>query len=384
MACRKCFDGCARVQDGAWRLIHNPGYWGSSVPTTLVLGFSKGQTQNSAAISAPFDAVAFSGMRSRLAAALVAVGVMHPDRALDPDSLFRADATEFGFASLIRCSLLMRDKDAWVGTGRILPRAAGSRWAGEVITSCIQQHLSPLPASTSRVLLLGTTAVYVSAVTSVIARLYADFHQINPVAFRAGGVVWAFVSHPSGANGHFDAWLTDDPSSSLGQKREWARLALSGRSDPPQARSVTVKREKSRTGSSLSKAASDKGNKMKKLLHANPEARSKLVERAEKYLYDNLELISSTAKVAGFRLAGGRELLLLRGGNTLRVVTKPLPLSAGLDAPRLYPPTAPRNSNFKSCAPTLAEGFPAAQWTLQDFDQLPRLLKAANGKAVTR
>ena len=116
---------------------------------------------------------------------------------------------------------------------------------------------------------------------------------------------------------------------------------------------------------------------MKKLLHSKPEPRSKLVAQAEKFLYEKFDLINSTAKVAGFRLPGGRELLLLRGGNSLRVLTKPIPTIPELAAPVLYPPGRSRNSNFASCAPTLGPAYAAAHWKLESFDQFNILLKGA-------
>lgn len=224
LACRRCFDGAT---DPNWRLVHNPGYWGAAAPEVLVLGFSKGVTQNTAAIASPFESVAFAGMRSRLVAALVAVGVLAPRRAADPDQLFRRDEAELGFASLIRCSLLMRSKDDWVGSGTIMPKAVRSIWPGRVVSNCVSQHLVPLPGSVTRVVLLGITPAYIASVTRTIAAVYPDLVPINPVAFNAGGVVWAFCSHPSGLNGHFNKWLREDASGPLGRKREWARSALS-------------------------------------------------------------------------------------------------------------------------------------------------------------
>lgn len=42
-ACRACHAPGLDVRvEGGWHLRANPGYWGTSVPKTLVLGFSKG------------------------------------------------------------------------------------------------------------------------------------------------------------------------------------------------------------------------------------------------------------------------------------------------------------------------------------------------------
>lgn len=48
--CRACHAPGLDVRVvGDWHLRANPGYWGSSAPETLVLGFSKGATQIGAA-----------------------------------------------------------------------------------------------------------------------------------------------------------------------------------------------------------------------------------------------------------------------------------------------------------------------------------------------
>src|SRR5690348_13165688 len=46
IACRRCFAGTDEVLTlGKWRVVNDPGAWGSATPTVLVLGFSKGFTQ---------------------------------------------------------------------------------------------------------------------------------------------------------------------------------------------------------------------------------------------------------------------------------------------------------------------------------------------------
>ena len=61
---------------GEWRIDNNPGYWGSSAPEILVLGFSKGTNQRS---TLPFDRIAFNGARENLREILTALRFAAPE-----------------------------------------------------------------------------------------------------------------------------------------------------------------------------------------------------------------------------------------------------------------------------------------------------------------
>ena len=109
IACTKCFAACNdRIREfGDWRVINDPGAWGSSDPEVLVLGFSKGSTQAEAYVSHKFDDVAFhhstGQTRRRLAGVLDVLGLVRQDTEID--ELFTNAEKDFAFGSLVRCSL---------------------------------------------------------------------------------------------------------------------------------------------------------------------------------------------------------------------------------------------------------------------------------------
>jgi hypothetical protein len=76
--CTKCFADCTRPQKtNGWQLVNDPGYWGAADPRMLVLGQSKGmKARRVYARGEPaFDAVAFAGIRDRLAEVLASIGI---------------------------------------------------------------------------------------------------------------------------------------------------------------------------------------------------------------------------------------------------------------------------------------------------------------------
>ncbi|NWF32319.1 hypothetical protein HH110_04565 [Stenotrophomonas sp. SAM-B] len=225
-ACRAChapgFD--VRVE-GDWHLRANPGYWGTSAPKTLVLGFSKGATQIAAAQHGSFDGVAFAGaMRPRLAAVLHELGIDLGGQTID-DAL-TAESHHMGAASLVRCGLSVMEKAKLVSSGTIMPKAMRSSLPLEAMKTCVARHLDPLPDSVERVVLLGTTDAYVKGVKALMRQQFIDFQDLNDVAFRAQGRTWVFASHPSPANGTFQAWIYGDAATEPGRKKQLALQAL--------------------------------------------------------------------------------------------------------------------------------------------------------------
>src|SRR5215211_4495813 len=104
IACRRCFTGPDPVQDvGSWRMVNDPGAWGSTTPRVPVLGFSKGFTQANAYKNGNFEAVPFARMRPRLTEVLQVVGVLDESDIVDHRMV--ATETELAFGSLVRCSL---------------------------------------------------------------------------------------------------------------------------------------------------------------------------------------------------------------------------------------------------------------------------------------
>ncbi|MBH1604620.1 hypothetical protein I5U63_06090 [Stenotrophomonas maltophilia] len=225
-ACRACHAPGLDVRvEGGWHLRANPGYWGTSVPKTLVLGFSKGATQIAAAQHGSFDGVAFAGaMRPRLAAVLHELGIDLGGQTIN-DAL-TAESRHMGAASLVRCGLSVMEKGKLVSSGTIMPKAMRSSLPLEAMKTCVARHLDPLPDSVERVVLLGTTDAYMKEVKALMRQQFNDFQDLNEVAFRAQGRTWVFASHPSPANGTFQAWIDGDVTTEPGRKKLLASQAL--------------------------------------------------------------------------------------------------------------------------------------------------------------
>ncbi len=233
-ACRNCHasDSDLRVE-GRWHLRANPGYWRTSEPKVLVLGFSKGATQISASQSGSFDGVAFARMRPRLRQVLDALGIDLGTETVD--QALSASSRWLGAASLIRCGLSLDIDGKLTTSGTIMPKAVSAAFTRQVMRSCVEQHLSPLPASVERVVMLGTTDAYIKGVKALMRNQFADYQDINEVAFTAQGRVWVFAAHPSPSNAEFKHWLGGDMGSTSGRKLQLAVQALGSRPVAPTA-----------------------------------------------------------------------------------------------------------------------------------------------------
>jgi hypothetical protein len=226
--CRKCFSGLEAAEDvGQWRVINDPGAWGASEPSVLVLGFSKGFTQASAALDRDFEAVPFKGMRPRLTLALRRIGLLGQHESVD-DKLLCSEK-KFAFGSLVRCSLSRMNSKTGVRscTGDIMPKAFVEP-VKDTVKRCVETYLSNLPASLKLVTMLGTGNAYIAGCRNVIHSIYGSaFQVVNEVAYSTPGVTWVHVAHPSGMNGHFDNWLNGEESTASGRKLKLALDALS-------------------------------------------------------------------------------------------------------------------------------------------------------------
>lgn len=223
--CRACFENQEKERRmGDWKLTNNPGYYGSSTPETLVLGFSKGANQNKAADAGDFDKIAFAGARPRLQRVLETLDLMPEGRSID--ALMTSKEERFGVASLVRCSLCKWKDGKWKTSGDVVPMAFTNETTNQIITRCVQKHLSNLPPTTKRVVLLGNGDAYIKKVSSLIRSIHHGFRPLSEVAFDAGGARWVFATHPSPLNGHFDAWVGSPSSHKSGKKRDLAVSAL--------------------------------------------------------------------------------------------------------------------------------------------------------------
>lgn len=226
LACRRCFSGGHPTQMiGKWQMVNDPAAWGSATPRILILGFSKGFTQANAFRSGRFEDIPFKDMRARLTEELRLLGVITKSETVDQKMV--ASETEIGFGSLVRCSLSrMNKKGVLACTGEVMPKAFTEEISTS-LTMCAETFLADLPSTVRLVLLLGTTDSYIKGCRGVVRSLYGSrFSDINEVSYRTGDVVWAHVSHPSGLNGHHPVWMTGDPSTKPGGKRDLAIQAI--------------------------------------------------------------------------------------------------------------------------------------------------------------
>ena len=207
-----------------WRLTHWPAYWGDANPDVLVLGFSMGATQISAAKSKPFDQVAFAGCRIELRAVLIELGIDLHGQAMD--ELMSSRGKSLGFSSLARCSLELWEDGAFKTSGKIMSVAPNDPWAGKVMAQCISTYLPGMPHSVRRVVLLGTSDAFVKGIRRMVRQAFEDYADINDMAFSAGGRTWVFAVHPKAQANGADKWVKAEPDSVSGRKREHAKLAL--------------------------------------------------------------------------------------------------------------------------------------------------------------
>lgn len=166
--------------EGEWHLRANPGYWGSSSPRLLVLGFSQGANQIAAAASGAFDGVAFAKMRSRLQQVLDTLRIDLEGQTIDQAR--SAEGRVLGAVSLIRCGLSLMKNGKLETSDTIMPKAANNPFASQVMSTCVARHLDPLPASVQTVVLLDTADTYVKGVKDLMRGRFSDYRDINDVA----------------------------------------------------------------------------------------------------------------------------------------------------------------------------------------------------------
>lgn len=227
IACRKCLSPSeTELRTGAWKVVNDPAAWGSSRPSVLVLGFSKGFTQSDAGRSGRFEDVPFKGMRPRLSETLSALGVLN--RGEDVTDRVAATETELAFGSLVRCSLSRFNpkKQRLECTGAIMPKAFNEEVA-PLVRNCGETFLRRLPESLKLIVMLGTGDAYIAGCRALVQQLHSkSFAIVNDVAYRAGGVLWVHASHPSGLNGHHTSWMEGSPTDKQGRKRLLAQSAI--------------------------------------------------------------------------------------------------------------------------------------------------------------
>ena len=220
IACRACWPEPFtkhRILDGGKAQIQNdPGYWGSADPSVLVLGMMKGFTQSNRMPTSPstFDGVAFAGFRPRLLQSMQAIGLMRD--ATDIDAKLRATETEYGFASVIRCSLTaISSKEGATSASSKVIAAINNLESQKVLNTCIMMFLTRLSKRTRLVVFLGNDDRYVAYMNKVMGRHFPDFMAWpsgKGLVYRASGRFFVHTAHPSGSNGHFGAFISANPN----------------------------------------------------------------------------------------------------------------------------------------------------------------------------
>ena len=231
IGCRRCWGNSGAnvltTGDGRFRVVNDPGAWGSSRPKILVLGISKGFTQVDAFAAGNFDEVPFKDCRDRLNQSLSAIGILTPGQSVDP--LMKSDETTFGWGSLVRCSLSgwnKKQKKFMAGTPEVLP---GFRHPEiqRFVQGCMKQYLSVLPQETKLVVLLGNDNKYIDSVAKELDRVYGPrYCRMPPVAHMTDRVLWVHTGHPSRGNGHLTEFLKGDGTTGQSRKREKAAEAI--------------------------------------------------------------------------------------------------------------------------------------------------------------
>lgn len=226
ISCRDCYTSEEKVMAfGDWRLHNNPGYYGSSSPEVLVLGFSKGANQNKKAAEDDFDNIAFAKARHRLQQVLETLGLMPRDRSID--ALMTSNEKQFGVASLVRCSFCKMKNGTCKTSGDVIPSSFTNKTTFNIIQTCAKKYLGTLPDSIKLVVLLGTSETYIKKTKSMIEGICPDYKPVNHVSFFAGGALWVYATHPSPGNGYFNAWVINDATDQSGNKRMLAQESLS-------------------------------------------------------------------------------------------------------------------------------------------------------------
>ncbi|GAB4361129.1 MAG: hypothetical protein Kow006_31640 [Gammaproteobacteria bacterium] len=234
--CGECFEGMPIQWDktrkvfGAgnppqWRIENNPAAWGARAPRYLVLGFSKGPNQQMS--GRPFDEVAFAGMRNQLTSILVSLGLLSAGEHVEDK--IRPTETEWGFGSLVRCSIARWDavsQDHLKTGGNILVNATTDPEASKVLRRCVEHFLTPAPNSLRVVIMLGNDQRYVDACRRLFAAHDADIVRLNDVSYGNGRLLWVHTVHPKAQGSHLGDWLGRNMSTGQGRKGRMAEEAV--------------------------------------------------------------------------------------------------------------------------------------------------------------
>jgi hypothetical protein len=354
ISCTSCFPhgfvpSGSLVADG-WRIDNNPGYWGSSEPEVLVLGFSKGANQSR---SMPFDQVAFNNARSNLREILTALRIVGP--ADDIDACFTSAGTKLGFASIIRCGLGMEIEPGKYATSGDVVRTAVSPGSPvrKFFDNCTRRFLGALPKSVITVVFLGLDRPYVEAVYERMKELHPSIRRLSELAYSTEMTTFVHVVHPSPlATSHRQNWLRDDASKLSSSRQEVAAalgLPVEYETGPAvEAPASTAKAVKPKSTSPRESRPTSDGERFESLVEALTESIAD--GRLDAEVVENMRNGDEPVKkVFRLRRADGEEFAVGRVSGCFQVWSS-VPPSAGLrfaEVPEEYPPSRTRHSNLK-------------------------------------
>ena len=200
-----------------WNMKNDPGAWGSSKPEVLVLGFSKGSTQANIYEKGDFNDIAFGGpSRNRLDQALKCVGLLQPSEHVS--DMISNNNSKMAFGSLVRCSLTRQDnQDKHSCSGALINKSF--KEIPDVLNNCVSQYLAVLPEETKLIVLLGVGDAYVKNCRLLLSKI-GEVEEINSVSYKVNDKMFVHLTHPSPANGHFNAWVQGE------KKQKLAALAI--------------------------------------------------------------------------------------------------------------------------------------------------------------
>ena len=217
--CNKCYNNMDRVTNlnPLWKMKNDPGAWGSSKPEVLILGFSKGSTQANIYENGNFNDIAFGGpSRSRLDQALKCVGLLQPSEHVT--DMISNNNSKMAFGSLVRCSLSREDKNGkHACSGALINKSF--KEIPEILNNCVSQHIAVLPEETKLIIMLGVSEAYIKNCRHLLSKI-GDIEEINAVSYKVNNKMFVHLTHPSPANGHFNAWIEG------GNKQKLAKLAI--------------------------------------------------------------------------------------------------------------------------------------------------------------
>jgi len=299
ISCRRCFGSdTIRQKFGDFTMFNNPGYWGAENPLVLVLGFSKGKNQARAFERGEFDSVGFAGLRDRLGEILRAIGLDFPGR--NVDEIMTAGEPDFGFASLIRCSVWLNGRTS----GAVNVETFRDGAMADNAARCMEAFLKHLTPRLQLGVLLGNTPLYIKEVKKAFRGLHPmTFKDTGLVSFEAGGKPWLFAQHPSQSTGRHHRPYIDDEHH---PKRDAARTVV---------RSSGVVELLNEGKSAMSKTPSTSANisapvRRKKESSSRPSGnslreiiRQRLSEHPDINLHPNCD--SNNKKIFAYQIKGG-------------------------------------------------------------------------------